>query len=789
MLFLNNMNKKNKMNHVRNIFCKISYAIFLILILCTRSNAIAQCTPPWADNCEDANVLCSLDELNGYSCSSLKYSNPTGCSPICPQGGGPHNTAWWAFVCDGGQVTINFKFQNCSVNGEGLQIGIWGNCDCTESVACNSDCNGPGQFALTANLIACKTYYLFVDGCSEDICDFTITTSGGGQPQLSPLGKINNDSDRKIQVCQGMCNKKFIIDKQNSNCLPTYEWTLDGIIIGGTGNELYLDFPDEGEFQLCVTAYIGNPNSGSICDQEGPECITVTALLSQDRYGPLQRICATQLPFDFHGTKIFNDGTYRATFHDASCCKYDSIVDFHIIYNDSLGCQNTNYAKGIVFLDKNKNGIFDNQEILLNDYIVSSAPGSFATFSNQNGYTILLERNTINTINASVPNPAVASIIPTDYQINVGNVYGQIPGQYDFAIQEKDLLDLEIQINSTVARPGRTSVVTLQVNNVGNIAATQSVITLQFPIGWNVIRTNPMYTNILSGNLLRWDYTNTINIKGSKSFRIEFAPPTTAILGTPFELIAEVDATNDVNPINDIAVWNSKIVASYDPNDKLVNKSNYYSISDHNKELIYTIRFQNTGTDTAFDVTIRDTLNKAIDPTSIRVVNASHPYQLRMKKLGFLEVYFKNIFLPDSSVNEVASHGFVQFAIRPNATNEPFTLRNKASIYFDYNTPVLTNSISTYIGLVSTTEINKQALLKATPNPFSDQMIVEYESSKKYSKYRLQIRNIHGIMTHDIQVQHKGKVEINTKIIPTGVYELMFIADEQILLSNKIVKL
>ncbi|MBL0238184.1 MAG: hypothetical protein IPQ02_16730 [Saprospiraceae bacterium] len=71
-----------------------------------------------------------------------------------------------------------------------------------------------------------------------------------------------------------------------------------------------------------------------------------------------------------------------------------------------------------------------------------------------------------------------------------------------------------------------------------------------------------------------------------------------------------------------------------------------------------------------------------------------------MKKLGFLEVYFKNIFLPDSSVNEIASHGFVQFAIRPNATNEPFTLRNKASIYFDYNTPVLTNSISTYIGLV-----------------------------------------------------------------------------------------
>jgi len=137
----------------------------------------------------------------------------------------------------------------------------------------------------------------------------------------------------------------------------------------------------------------------------------------------------------------------------------------------------------------------------------------------------------------------------------------------------------------------------------------------------------------------------------------------------------------------------------------------------------------------------------------------------------------------------LASHGFVQFAITPNATNEPFTLRNKASIYFDYNTPVLTNSISTYVGLVSANATNKQAILKATPNPFSDQIFVEYESLKKYSKYRLQIRNIHGKMTYDIQVQQKGEVEINTKLIPNGVYELIFLSDDQILSSDKIVKI
>ena len=155
---------------------------FLLILLISISifttvQLLAQCTPPSADICQDANVLCSLDEVNGYSCSNPTYSNPTGCNPLCPPGGGSQNTAWWAFVCDGGNVTITITFQNCSVNGQRVQIGIWGDCDCAESVACYRNCFGPGQFTLTASLTACKTYYLFVDGCSGDVCDFTITTS------------------------------------------------------------------------------------------------------------------------------------------------------------------------------------------------------------------------------------------------------------------------------------------------------------------------------------------------------------------------------------------------------------------------------------------------------------------------------------------------------------------------------------------------------------------------------------------------------------------------------------
>lgn len=305
--------------------------IFFLLIFNSPVFVLAQCMPPSADNCEDANVFCSLDELNGYSCSNPAYSNPTGCSPLCPSGGSAFNTSWWAFVCDGGMVAITITFQNCSVNGTGVKMGIWGDCDCAESIACNPNCNGPGQFTITANLTACKSYYMFVDGCVGDICDFTITTSGGSQPKLSPLGKINDDPDRKIQVCKGSCNKNFKVDGQNGNCEATYEWTLDGDLVGRADDNIDLNFPDEGDFQLCVTAYIGNPDAGSICDQEGPECVTIKVEKLKDKIGATRNICQEKIPYDWFGEIIRTDGEYRHTFVNTNCCTFDSILYFHIL--------------------------------------------------------------------------------------------------------------------------------------------------------------------------------------------------------------------------------------------------------------------------------------------------------------------------------------------------------------------------------------------------------------------------------------------------------------------------
>jgi uncharacterized repeat protein (TIGR01451 family) len=139
------------------------------------------------------------------------------------------------------------------------------------------------------------------------------------------------------------------------------------------------------------------------------------------------------------------------------------------------------------------------------------------------------------------------------------------------------------------------------------------------------------------------------------------------------------------------------IIDSYDPNDKLVSPAG--TTLDHytptGSELKYTIRFQNTGTDTAYTVTILDTLSDKLDIASLQLGAASHKYSFNVSGKGkpVLKWTFNNINLPDSTRDQPGSNGFVQFSIKPKAgLAEKARIENFADIIFDYNDPVRTNT-------------------------------------------------------------------------------------------------
>ncbi|HNE28662.1 MAG TPA: T9SS type A sorting domain-containing protein, partial [Saprospiraceae bacterium] len=192
----------------------------------------------------------------------------------------------------------------------------------------------------------------------------------------------------------------------------------------------------------------------------------------------------------------------------------------------------------------------------------------------------------------------------------------------------------------------------------------------------------------------------------------------------------------DGDPFTDFECY--EIVGSFDPNEKLAFPRGFSDqhYIEPGTPLSYQLNFQNTGNDTAFTVVLRDTLTSLLDPASLRMGPASHNYEWKLEGQGILTITFNNIQLPDSTTNEAASHGFVQFDIKPKADIELGSIiENRAGIYFDINDVVLTNTVwhtvdVNFIQTVGTSEPHSGLMpLNIWPNPALDKTFVSLEQS------------------------------------------------------------
>ncbi len=223
--------------------------------------------------------------------------------------------------------------------------------------------------------------------------------------------------------------------------------------------------------------------------------------------------------------------------------------------------------------------------------------------------------------------------------------------------------------------------------------------------------------------------------------------------------------------------------ASFDPNDKAVSPSgvtpehHFVNVTD---QLNYKIRFQNTGTDTAELVIIRDTLSQHLDISTFTSGVSSHNYKVHFIDTNVIEFHFDPIELPDSNVNEPASHGFVEFSIYPYPSTELRTrIENTAAIYFDNNAPVITNTTFNTIGerfytigiISSTDEVLLEGLhVEITPNPIRGQAVMSLNGIDDLQDVSLVIYDMYGRSIHQYQNQGSSKMVIEARDLLPGMY-------------------
>lgn len=226
----------------------------------------------------------------------------------------------------------------------------------------------------------------------------------------------------------------------------------------------------------------------------------------------------------------------------------------------------------------------------------------------------------------------------------------------------------------------------------------------------------------------------------------------------------------------DTFLYEVPVLCSYDPNDKLVNRSELPPDYTADSSLLtYTIRFQNTGNFMAFNIRVRDTLDTALDWSSFEPLVASHAYFPTFDTItGIAQFDFMDIRLADSTSNEPQSHGFVAFSIRLKPSLSPGAVtRNRAGIYFDVNAPVITNWAETKVReLVSTRPAPARPVIRILPNPTADILTVFFPE-KWRTEAQVQVFDLRGQMV--LEKQAPGGLEtctLDVSMLPAAAYSL-----------------
>jgi uncharacterized repeat protein (TIGR01451 family) len=238
-------------------------------------------------------------------------------------------------------------------------------------------------------------------------------------------------------------------------------------------------------------------------------------------------------------------------------------------------------------------------------------------------------------------------------------------------------------------------------------------------------------------------------------------------------------------------------IGSYDPNDKraypagvAISGKNYI---EPNQRIDYHIRFQNTGTDTAFTVVIEDRIDPNLDLSSLTLEAASHAYSLEITPLRELIFTFNNIKLVDSFTNETLSHGFISFSIdQIEDLPEGTQINNQAAIFFDYNLPIYTNTWAHEIkqNILPYAIIEEPpspfSQIRISPNPTSHEALIEVEKASPESELQLMIYDSRGMLYQ--QSEHQGHAfQFRGNGLPDGLYFIEIISEGQSLGRSKLI--
>jgi uncharacterized repeat protein (TIGR01451 family) len=482
-------------------------------------------------------------------------------------------------------------------------------------------------------------------------------------------------------------------------------------------------------------------------------------------------------------------GNYSVHVTDANGCESNRFITLgYSTVSDDCYCTIT----GTAYEDLNDNCVFDVGENPIRNIRINCPPyGSIFTDSNGE-YSFLLPTGEYTLSETILGYYPLESCQQQSYEISVTAETACIM-TYDFAQSVNPIHDIQTQITTVEpAVPGYNYIQKIFVKNAGTI--TESNIQFGYSNDGQLLFESSSMPELEQENAFL--YPDWYGITESfpvlepgqgLHFYLTYQVPTNIPLATELIFTDTVayeppmsNWQSEYSPWNNVVNYSTITIGSFDPNNKDVypkglGTSGYIATSD--SILTYTVNFENIGSYFARKIVIIDTLDSDLDWNSLQPIYSTHDCVTRISAEGVVSFTFDNIYLPYEGMGR---YGSITYSVKQNPELTPgTTILNSAAIYFDFNEPVITNTVRNTISWpesVNQTGINNQVCIY--PNPTNTSFSVSGENI-------LSIELLNNLGQSVLMTNSQKDIFIENQ--PAGIYFVRIVTSEEIVVK-KLVK-
>ncbi len=378
-------------------------------------------------------------------------------------------------------------------------------------------------------------------------------------------------------------------------------------------------------------------------------------------------------------------------------------------------------VNGVTRTDQNADGCDSaDSPVPFQQFTIAGGGDSGTVISNASGNYAIYVGPGAHTITPILQNPGIYTVSPASMTVDFPS--DPSPYNQNFCLTPNSVYpDLEISIVPIIgARPGFDAQYKILYRNKGNQIQSGTVnLTFNDAVS-DFVSATPANTSQTTNTLI-WDFSNLQPFE-SREITVILnvnAPTETPAVNAGDVLAYSASITNtlaDETPADNTANVNQIVVNSIDPNDKTCVEGNTVGPEMIGQFVHYIVRFENTGTANAQNIVVEDLIDTSkFDPATLVPLSGSAPFTTRISDTNKVEFIFENINLPFDDTN---NDGYIAFKIKTMPTLiVGDTFANNASIYFDYNFPVVTNTATTMVQLLGTPDFDFSDHFTLSPNP------------------------------------------------------------------------